>query len=59
MTAWAYIICEKMGFDRLESLSLGKAHSLPLSATKSYSRGSIDIHLGYIDEARPRPGKYL
>jgi hypothetical protein len=25
MTAWAYIICEKMGFDRLESLSLGKA----------------------------------
>jgi hypothetical protein len=24
MTAWAYIIAEKMGFDRLEALSLGR-----------------------------------
>lgn len=29
MTAWAYIICEKMGFDRLEALSLGECSSHP------------------------------
>ncbi|GHJ90069.1 hypothetical protein NliqN6_6471 [Naganishia liquefaciens] len=41
MTAWAYIICEKMGFDRLEALSLASTFTSITSTKHALALGNI------------------
>jgi hypothetical protein len=59
MTAWAYIICEKMGFDRLEALSLGESLNTHPYTLSSRFPGSVDVYISHIDETCPRPREHL
>lgn len=41
MTAWAFVICEKMGFDRVEALSLASTFTSITSTQHALALGNI------------------
>lgn len=51
MTAWAYIILEKMGFDRIEALSLASVFTSITSTQHALNLGNV------YDEAQTRDAK--